>query len=149
MCTCDHAVIPPFHQTAIYGDLRNLIERHGSHWSWGDFGVPAIRLRPICTPMALLQRCMRPDGDLQTTDRQSTFCKAAIEPNQITLCWRSNATRKRSFALRWRCLRYTAFSCRSDCVVCDPYWSVCDARDPNTIRSPRVDCHRSDAITDI
>ena len=38
---------------------------------------------------------MRPDGDQMTTYRQSTFCKAAIEPDQITLCWRSDATRKR------------------------------------------------------
>ena len=30
-----------------------------------------------------------------TINRQSTFCKAAIEPDQITLCWRSDATRKR------------------------------------------------------
>ena len=28
---------------------------------------------------------MRPDGDLMTTDRQSTSFKAAIEPDQITL----------------------------------------------------------------
>ena len=33
--------------------------------------------------------------NLLTTDRQSTVCKAAIEPDQITLCWRSDATRKR------------------------------------------------------
>ena len=39
---------------------------------------------------------MRPDGDLTTTDRQSTFYKAAIESDQITLSWRSDATRKRS-----------------------------------------------------
>ena len=44
-------------------------------------------------------------------------------------------------ALRWRCLRHTAFSSRSDCVVVDPYWSVCDARDPITIRSPHVGCN--------
>ena len=35
------------------------------------------------------------------TDRQSTFCKAAIEPDQIMLCWRSNATRKRSDGDAW------------------------------------------------
>ena len=39
---------------------------------------------------------MRSDGDLLTTNRQSAFCEAAIEPNQIMLCWRSDATRKRS-----------------------------------------------------
>ena len=39
---------------------------------------------------------MRSDVDLLTTDRQSSFCKAAFEPDQITLCWRSDATRKRS-----------------------------------------------------
>ena len=63
---------------------------------WGDLGVPAIRLRPISAPMAPYQRSMRPGGDLMITDRQSTFCKAAIEPDQITLYWRSDATRKRS-----------------------------------------------------
>ena len=63
---------------------------------WGDMGVPAIRLRPISAPMAPLQRSMRPDRDLMATDRQPTFCKAAIEPDQITFCWRSEATRKRS-----------------------------------------------------
>ena len=31
-----------------------------------------------------------------TTDRQSIFCKAAIEPDHITLRWRSDASRKRS-----------------------------------------------------
>ena len=49
------------------------------------------------------------------------------------------------FALRWRCLRYPAFSSRSDCVVGDPYWSVCDVRDLITIRSPRVSCNFSTA----
>ena len=63
---------------------------------WGDLGVPTIRLRPIIALMAPLQGSMRPDGDLITTDRQSTFCKAAIKPDQITLCWLSDATRKRS-----------------------------------------------------
>ena len=52
-------------------------------------------------------------------DRQSAFCKAAIETDQITLCWRSDATRKRSvctpmamlaiygdqFPIRLRCRR--------------------------------------------
>ena len=42
---------------------------------------------------------MRPHGDLLSTDRQSTFCKAAIEPDQITLCWRSNATRWESLLI--------------------------------------------------
>ena len=37
---------------------------------------------------------MRPDVDLLTTDRQSTFCKVAIKPDQIMICWRSDATRK-------------------------------------------------------
>ena len=45
------------------------------------------------------------------------------------------------FALRWRCLRYMALSSRCDCVVSDHYWSICDARDPITIRSPQVGCN--------
>ena len=37
---------------------------------------------------------MRSDGGLLSIDRQWAFCKAAIKPNQIMFCWRSDATRK-------------------------------------------------------
>ena len=66
----------------IYGDLLDLIVCHGSHWFGVEFGVPAVGLRPISIPIAPYQRSMRPRGDLLTEDRQSTFCKAAIEPDQ-------------------------------------------------------------------
>ena len=74
--------------------------RPRSHRFGFEFGVPAIRLRHISVPITPKQRSMRPHGDLlTTTDRQSTFCKAAIEPDQITFCWRSNATRWESLLI--------------------------------------------------
>ena len=75
---------------AIWAIWQSATNRIGLGW----FGGPAIRLRPINVSMVPWQRSMRPDGDLMTTDRQSTFCKAAIEPDQITLYWRSDVTRK-------------------------------------------------------
>ena len=87
----------------------------------GRGGVPAIPLRPFSATIAPQQRSMR------SIKRRSVGDQMRPE----------NAP----FALRWRCLRHAAFSSRSDCVVGDPYWSVCDARDPITIRSSRVGCN--------
>ena len=75
-----------------------------------------------------------------TTDRQSTFCKSAIEPDQITHPGDQMRPENAPFALRWRCLRYTAFSSRSDCVVGVPCWSVCDARDPHGGTTEESNC---------
>ena len=132
-----------------------------SHWAsrialvLGDFGVPTIRLRSIFAPIAPLQRYMRPDGDLLTTDRQSTFRKAVIEPDQITLCWRSDATRKRSVCAPMAMLELYG--------VQFPVWLRCRRSLLIRLRCTRSDydqiatcwlqsynCRRrSDAITDI
>ena len=70
---------------------KSVTDRIGLEVIWGyqryDYDQLALRWCPGSNLW---------DGDLMTTDRQSTFCKAAIKPNQITFCWRSDATRKRS-----------------------------------------------------
>ena len=85
------------------------------------------------------QQSMRLYGDLTTTDRQSTFCKEAIKPDQITLCW----TRKRSVCALMAMLETygVQFPVWLRCRRCNPCWFVCDARDPITIRSPHVGCN--------
>ena len=84
---------------------------------------------------------MRPDGNLLTTDHQSTFLKQQPSPIKSSSVGDQMPPVNDPFALQWQCLRYTAFSSRSDCVVDDPCWSICDAHDPITIRLPCVGCN--------
>ena len=105
-CIPLHAETDPAKSHAPIRILYPHSTRRRSIWwsarsSWitlvlGGLGVPAIRLRQIRAQITPWQRFVRPGGDLLTADHQSTtFCKAATEPDQITLCWRSDATRKR------------------------------------------------------